>query len=292
MKSAKTLFGTSVILVMLITSVRFTFTVKAAANVETLSHMGYLDSFGCYRVTGEIQNVGDQAVNSVAITATFYNSSNAAIETRFDLTMLHVILMSRKSPFEIALLDVMKSAEVDHYELNVSFSTTDPIPKGLKILDHSSFVDEMQCMHITGEIKNIGAEKATNVKVIATYYSSTGDAVAAALTYLDPEGRIVLGPNQTATFEIVLDEDRTSLVYEYKLVAESNQYACVMENEFLPTDLNKDGIVNILDIAIVASAFRSRPGDPGWNPDADLDGNEIINIIDIAAVAIDFGKTV
>lgn len=60
----------------------------------------------------------------------------------------------------------------------------------------------------------------------------------------------------------------------------------------LATDINSDGEINILDIAIVAAAFGTTPEDPEWNPDADLDDNEIINILDISAVARDFGKTV
>ena len=61
---------------------------------------------------------------------------------------------------------------------------------------------------------------------------------------------------------------------------------------FLDTDLNQDGTVNILDIAIVAKPYGTTPEDPGWNPIADLDDNEIIDIRDIAKVAKDYGKTV
>jgi len=61
------------------------------------------------------------------------------------------------------------------------------------------------------------------------------------------------------------------------------------------TDLNKDGIVNIVDITIVAVAWipeGTTPEHPKWNPIADIDNNGIINIVDIAKVAVDFGKTV
>jgi hypothetical protein len=58
------------------------------------------------------------------------------------------------------------------------------------------------------------------------------------------------------------------------------------------TDLNKDGIVDILDITIVAVAFRSRLGDPNWNQTADLNNDDMINIVDITLVAKDYGKTV
>ena len=60
----------------------------------------------------------------------------------------------------------------------------------------------------------------------------------------------------------------------------------------LGTDLNKDGTVNILDIALVAKAYGTIPGDDNWNEIADLDNNERIDILDIATVAKDYGKTV
>lgn len=63
--------------------------------------------------------------------------------------------------------------------------------------------------------------------------------------------------------------------------------------EFLPTDLNQDGIVNILDITIVAVAWSpegTTPEHPRWNPIADVDKNGIINIIDISKVARDYQK--
>ena len=56
-------------------------------------------------------------------------------------------------------------------------------------------------------------------------------------------------------------------------------------------DLNSDGKVDILDIAIVAKAYGSKPGDPQWNPEADVDGNGQIDIIDVAKVAREYGKT-
>jgi len=60
----------------------------------------------------------------------------------------------------------------------------------------------------------------------------------------------------------------------------------------LATDLNGDGFVDIVDITIVARAFGTIPGDPNWNPIADVaEPYDVIDIVDIAKVAIDFGKT-
>ncbi|MDH5266324.1 MAG: right-handed parallel beta-helix repeat-containing protein [Candidatus Bathyarchaeota archaeon] len=60
----------------------------------------------------------------------------------------------------------------------------------------------------------------------------------------------------------------------------------------LATDVNGDGKVDIRDIAIVAKAYGSKPGDPNWNEIADVaKPYGVINIMDIATVAKDYGKT-
>ncbi len=59
----------------------------------------------------------------------------------------------------------------------------------------------------------------------------------------------------------------------------------------LNTDINGDGIVNMVDIGLAAVAFGTKPGDERWNPNADVDGDGEITIIDIATIARDFGKS-
>jgi|GEM_PF-1530815 hypothetical protein len=51
-----------------------------------------------------------------------------------------------------------------------------------------------------------------------------------------------------------------------------------------------DGKCDILDIATVAAAFGSFPGDPRWDPIADLDNDGKVDILDVAMVAVDYGK--
>lgn len=60
----------------------------------------------------------------------------------------------------------------------------------------------------------------------------------------------------------------------------------------LETDVNQDGVVDTLDLEMIAGAFRTQPGDVRWNVFADLDNNNIVNIFDVSKVAKDFGKTV
>ena len=199
---------------------------------------------------GEVQNAGSQAVNFVQVTATFYDSHHVVIDSRFDLTMLYVILFGRKSPFEIALLDVAESARVSHYSLSVTYLETNEIPMKLEILSHSKYTDAEGNMHIIGNLKNLGDETLINAKVVATYYDASSQVVAAALIGFDPELTGDINPNQTEPFEIILDKTRAQYVQTYALTAESNQYAMIPE---FPT-----GIVQlILMISIFAVAVHT-----------------------------------
>ena len=199
----------------------------AAAQVNILTHSGWLDSIGYYHVSGEVENVGDGTASFVKITATFYDSSDTVVATSFTYTHLSVLLPGRKSPFEILLVDTTQAAKVHHYSLSVTFSAASPIPIGLEILSNSSYVDAVGYMHVVGEIKNIADGDATYVKVIATFYNSTGHVVATDFTYSDPSN---LSPGQKAPFEILLVyTNRVPLVATYALTAESNQYAMVSE---------------------------------------------------------------
>ncbi len=54
-----------------------------------------------------------------------------------------------------------------------------------------------------------------------------------------------------------------------------------------PVDVNGDGVVNIIDIVIVATAFG---GDAALTPTADVNGDGVINIVDLISVALRFAS--
>jgi hypothetical protein len=60
---------------------------------------------------------------------------------------------------------------------------------------------------------------------------------------------------------------------------------------WLSGDLDGNGVVNILDISIIAKAFHSVPGDSNWNPVADVNNDDVINIVDAAIAGKEYGKT-
>jgi len=54
------------------------------------------------------------------------------------------------------------------------------------------------------------------------------------------------------------------------------------QNMWLMGDVNRDGKIDRKDIDLIIAASRSRPGDPGWNPDADLNMDGVVDALDLA----------
>lgn len=78
-------------------------------------------------------------------------------------------------------------------------------------------------------------------------------------------------------------EDLYPLIYSYR---------CYQLGYVPSTDVNEDGTVSIVDMAMLAKAFGCKPGGSDWNPKADLDMNETINIVDITLAAKNYGTNV
>jgi PKD repeat protein len=129
------------------------------------------------------------------------------------------------------------------------------------------------------------------------------------LTGLDPEWyslsatSVETGSDQpiTVTLTVLPPSDTPIGAYGFTVAAKSQTNPATFDaadadvivfvTKPLATDVNKDGKVNIIDLAIAAKGFGKRPGEPYWNEAADLDKNGVINIFDIARIAKDFGKT-
>jgi len=56
-------------------------------------------------------------------------------------------------------------------------------------------------------------------------------------------------------------------------------------------DVNEDGVVNILDLAVCAQAYGAQEGDPKYDPYLDLNGDGWIDMRDLSIIARNYGKT-
>jgi PKD repeat protein len=57
-----------------------------------------------------------------------------------------------------------------------------------------------------------------------------------------------------------------------------------------PWDVNGDGKVDVTDIFLVAKAYGSSPGEPGWDPRCDVNGDGKVDITDLFIVAKHYGE--
>ena len=101
------------------------------------------------------------------------------------------------------------------------------------------------------------------------------------------------GALATITFEIIAAKASTVRLSDVLLTdstggssSPQTEDAEITEPEQLPEDVNKDGVINIIDLTLVASNF----GKSGQNV-GDVNGDGIVNIIDLTLVAAAFGNT-
>lgn len=165
---------------------------------EILSSSGYKSDLGYYTVVGEIQNNLQSNINYVKIIGTFYDSQNTVIDTDFTYVDIDILKPGQKSPFEISCYPEKISPQ--RYKLSLDYSKTSKEPfRGLEVLSQSSKIDDLGYHKIVGEVKNNGDRKASFVKVVVTYYDSSGKVIGKSFSYTNPED-IING--NTAPFEI------------------------------------------------------------------------------------------
>ena len=80
---------------------------------------------------------------------------------------------------------------------------------------------------------------------------------------------------------------RPFVYFAFTLLLIGSPLLVVFEAFTLPEDINKDGIVNVQDLVLVANAF----GQPA-NPNADVNGDSIVNVLDLVRVSNRFGEMV
>ena len=138
--------------------------------------------------------------------------------------------------------------------------------------------------------------------------SSNGDYLPTGAFFIPPiaagntvtlAGSSLAGESQgdgtlaTLTFEVVDAKASTVLLSEALLTDRTGgssvpetEDAEIVEAPQLPEDVNADGIVNIIDLTLVASNFGKQGTDA-----ADVNADGVVNIIDLTLVAAAFGDT-
>jgi hypothetical protein len=220
----------NICLIILLTTPIFLNTVKAdVKDISLISNSSYLDLSKNLQVVGEVKNVGDKPYQFIKISINYYDKNGQLIASRFDLTMLNLIMPGRKSPFDISLLDNLLSAQVDHYSISISLldtSTVVSLPLNLEVTFNKFISNSQEPLSVT--LKNKGSQVAENVKVVATYYDNSGHVIAATVNYIDDEDA-TLGAGEYSTRSLPLDSIITPYVVSYRITAESTQFGITSE---------------------------------------------------------------
>lgn len=202
--------------------------VQAASEVTIISHSSFYTSNDTLYIIGEVENTGDVATEFTKVNATLYDADDQVIDTKVGYATLDILLPGRKSPFYIMMFEDDGSLDVDDYSLTISWDDYEEgKEEGLEIISSDDHIDALDFLHVTGEVKNIGSETATEVIVCATFYDSEGTVVGRDTQDVEPT---TLSPDQTGTFDITLIyPEQIEQVASYSLAAEAENYALVPE---------------------------------------------------------------
>lgn len=190
-------------------------TTSPSGSLDILSHSTYINSIGTRVIVGEVQNNTNYDAEFVKISVTLYDSAGRAypakvlpnpklyragakvIDTDYTYADLDVIpLGGGKSPFKIY---TSNGYDAKSYTLSVEGSIGSFTDDKIEVLSHSSYINSIGTLVITGEVRNNSDRSKKFIKILATLYNSDGSVVETDYTYSD---RDVLSPGETSGFKM------------------------------------------------------------------------------------------
>ena len=219
----KVMIGTvtilSVVLVSVVVLVYYYSTLPSVPVTEVppkiLYHTSYVQTgisgINFFVVWGLVQNNLQTNIDSVNVTATFYDAENATIGKNVARTALDIIKPGIKSHFEIYFsLGRFESAPFE-YELVLSYVKTDKEPiVGVEIVNQTASFDENEYYVIKGEVENKGVFIAEHVRVFGIYYDSEGNIKTVSPVYVTT----LMNPEVKASFELTSEPYKNPASYE------------------------------------------------------------------------------
>jgi hypothetical protein len=212
-------------------------------NIKILSYSWYTDSYGNFIVVGEIQNIGPNTIVSVVLSGIVYTQDEVAQAYGYSPAYVNYLVPQQKAPFEMEFLPQTSvtgdlnwvSLGVTHVDFTVEKAeTTDKYQyPGLSIKDNSGKVDSEGVYWVSGHVQNSGTEAATNVRVVGTFYNSSGTVVAIGYTdsiagYTEDQTPIPLEPSATASFKVgAFDKNQSKVTSNQKIA----NYALLVQAE-------------------------------------------------------------
>ena len=94
----------------------------------------------------------------------------------------------------------------------------------------------------------------------------------------------------TDTYDISVKNPHTLRNRKNGVYLESWDHPFIDFGTLLEGDANDSNKVEIFDFSILATSYRSVPGDPNWDPRADFNENDRVEIFDFSLLATNYGR--
>jgi hypothetical protein len=213
----------------------------SVANVKVVSYSYYFDYTGFLIVIGEVQNTGSNTVKSVGLAGTAYSSDGEQVDSSINAIVVD-LLPGQKAPFMWTFVDtsgngygVWSHPDVTHIDISVyqAPTTTDYQYPDLQVSNLKNYLGtnrgtgsndqtaDYGAYWVTGTLQNTGDQTAQNVRIIITYYNSSGAAVAVG-GYVNQVMNSTLAPSQSTKFKIgAYDLNQTGIISSKKIASYS-----------------------------------------------------------------------
>jgi len=219
--------------------------------------------------------------------------------------------ISTNAPIALVTLlfkvDAMGISELPLHDTKLINSSGDPIPHETGDGFFQSVTRDVAVLSITPSKTTIYEGRTINISVVVEnqgdYFNETFNVTLYyESTPIDTKTVHDLPNGQNATLlftwkttglppcgNYTLNAEAETVPYEMDLA--DNTYIDGKIKIKLMGDVNGDCVVDLLDLTSIALAFSSSPGDPNWNPEADLLEDGTINIVDLVTVVVNYDRT-
>jgi hypothetical protein len=200
----------------------------APEDIKVTNYAYYVGPSGVLEVTGEIQNVGVNTIDSVTLLGSVINENGVDISDSGTKAWVAYIVPQQKAPFIMEFAppqddNLWEPGDIAKIQFTVNHAnaTSNYQYPDLKIISSTPSIgttgDYNGAFAVSGQIQNTGSQTATNLTVVAEFFNSTGSVVGVGYTtYLTPSN---LAPSEKTSFQVYALDLNQSIVPAYLKIA-------------------------------------------------------------------------
>ena len=217
---------------------------SAPADIKIVSYSWYIDLVGMVEAVGEVQNTGTNIIDKVHLGGTVTTNSGTQVDSS-TLVYVNNLLPGQKAPFNMQFYIqgisvqtmqqpiILGVTNVNLIVLKADTTTGHQYPD-LKITTQTHSIgtttDDKGVYWVSGTLQNTGSQTAQNVRILGTFYNSSGNVVAVGGYTIDPL-TASLSPSATINFKFgaydVNQSEVSEVLSEYKI----SSYSLLIQTE-------------------------------------------------------------